>query len=864
MSGWQVAVVVGAVALISSAEARAESDASAPYINTWLVAGTFDNARDNAGYEYDWVGEESVEPRLGAVSAGRPWRYFDDRLFSRNYDDYQDLFSYFRVKRGESIRARVAYAHVYMHSAAAQPAQLRVSADNALKAWVNGVQIAASTEGTPYRDMVIADVALDAGWNRLLLKVSNQDAGRFGFYARLAGADGKRLPGLTCSVEPGGGELAVATQTMEDADTGPLPVAYREWPYVGARASEQKPWAPGLRKPEIAMSASGFVLTAAGGAPPYRWSLAEGDLPEGLALREDGALAGTVAKTAELGEYGFSVKVTDAAGVESINSLAMTVKERPNKWVEEARLTALIHHPESMPVDGFDAFAQLMARQGYALGMVISYNNGKHKYRWPSIYEPDNPNGILIGRYKAALEAAGVKFGMYIGNLNGPNHGGDNGAILLVEDAIRRYQPAAFWFDWAGWDGVSLDALYSMIKSYDPDTVVFLNGIPTMSNGDWDIINLEGWGCWGDRHWDLMPFDFVWPKKNAVEAWRLVADPEFEYSEGVVSDWQAYLRLQVALIGEGRIANIDHSPTIASALNAEGRLDALEDSPLMQVHMKMAEWANPPGLPPLHESYTQVNPGPLPAAPWGYSTINLERDVIYLHMIETPYGKTGKPEGDTITISNLAQPVTDVRCMNTGKELAYGMDGDRKIYSLDIRLEGLEADPVDTIIRLELVAPYPDVEPPATEDTDPVPPGNLAWRRPAQLLSRDGSHSLVASAFHFAHYGVDGIPLTFACGGGEWAWTYHVDLEAVHKVNRIVINFGKGYPTEYKVHLSRDGEAWQTVHHGAGSPNDRYEHVFEPMGARYIRIEAVKPDGPNQEGVQMHIAELDVYEAESM
>ena len=90
----------------------------APWINTWLVCGTFENDIRNAGYERDWIDEARVVPRRDQEAGGQTWRYFDDRLFSRNYDDYQDLFSYFRIKRGESVAARVAYAHVYVHSLA--------------------------------------------------------------------------------------------------------------------------------------------------------------------------------------------------------------------------------------------------------------------------------------------------------------------------------------------------------------------------------------------------------------------------------------------------------------------------------------------------------------------------------------------------------------------------------------------------------------------------------------------------------------------------------------------------------------------------------------------------------------------------
>ncbi len=867
--GHQIENVLGGRGMLISLAlvfALGAADAPGPFINTWLVAGTFDNAPGNAGFEFDWIDETTVQPRDGSVSAGRTWRYFDDRLFSRNYDDYQDLFSYFRVKRNESIRAKIAYACVYVHSVDAQTVQLRTGADNEFKAWINGTLVASSTEGLPERDMSIAPAELKAGWNRLLFKIGNQEEGRLGFYARLCDERGNRIPGLTYALSPGDGKLSIATKGMSDIATGDLPVAWREWSYIGARVTGTNTWPPMdtqfLRKPGIAMQASDFVLGAAGGTPPYRWSLVNSALPKGMELREDGSIVGTPAKDAELRDYLFRVRVVDGANATAEKDLSLSLRERPNKWVEEARLTALIHHPESMPPDSFDKFAQLMSRQNYGLGMVISYNNGEYRYRWPSRFEPDNPEGILIGRYKAALEKAGVKFGMYIGNIDGPNHNGPNGAILLVEDAIRSYQPSAFWFDWAGWDATSPDALYSMIKSYNPETVVILNGIPTMSNGDWDIIDLEGWGCWGDRLWDLWPFEFPWPKKSAVETWRLIADPAFEYSKGVEPDWQSYMQLQIALIAEGHIANIDHSPTLVTGVDSDGKLPDLNASPLMAVHRKMAEWTNPAGLPPLHESYTHVNPGPLRSEPWGYSTINVARDTIYLHLLKTPMGKTGRPEGNVLTVGPVAQRVATVACMNSGTAMNF----DQKDQELTVDLYGIEADPVDTIIKVVLAGPHPDVEAPALSEAQAVPPGNMAWRKPGQLLGVAGDHTLPASGFHFAHYANDGIPSTYACGGNEWAWMYHLDLEAERQVGRIVIHFEglapdkPGYPTEYKVHVSSDGKTWTTVAHVTECKGGTHEHTFDALPTRYVRVEAVTPNGPDQEGSQMCISELEVYE----
>ena len=143
----------------------------------------------------------------------------------------------------------------------------------------------------------------------------------------------------------------------------------------------------------------------------------------------------------------------------------------------------------------------------------------------------------------------------------------------------------------------------------------------------------------------------------------------------------------------------------------------------------------------------------------------------------------------------------------------------------------------------------------------PVPPGNLAYRKRAKLLDVTGTKALnVNSGKHFAKNGVDGDATTKAHAGGEWPWTYHVDLGALHPLNRVVITFDKDcFATEYKVNLSADGQTWTTVAHVKDATGGKPEHTFNATSARYVRIQALKPDGPNQKGGQMGVVELEVY-----
>ena len=142
----------------------------------------------------------------------------------------------------------------------------------------------------------------------------------------------------------------------------------------------------------------------------------------------------------------------------------------------------------------------------------------------------------------------------------------------------------------------------------------------------------------------------------------------------------------------------------------------------------------------------------------------------------------------------------------------------------------------------------------------PVPPGNLAFRKPATLLSLDGSHELVVnSGAQFARLGVDGNPATYAQAAGEWAWTYETDLVDPAEVSRIKVNFASGFPTELELRLSSDDVTWQTVAQGSDLDGSPFEATFAPTLTRYVRVCSIKPDGPDQPGSQMSISELEVY-----
>jgi hypothetical protein len=144
----------------------------------------------------------------------------------------------------------------------------------------------------------------------------------------------------------------------------------------------------------------------------------------------------------------------------------------------------------------------------------------------------------------------------------------------------------------------------------------------------------------------------------------------------------------------------------------------------------------------------------------------------------------------------------------------------------------------------------------------PVPAGNLACWKPARLLSVDGKNSLPANGgggyVHLAKHGVDGDPETDAQASGQYAWAYEVDLIEPATVSSASVTFGKAFATHFHVECSTDRKAWTQAAEVTGHAGGKWQGKFKPAKARYVRIRALKPDGPGQPGGQMSVAELDI------
>ena len=139
---------------------------------------------------------------------------------------------------------------------------------------------------------------------------------------------------------------------------------------------------------------------------------------------------------------------------------------------------------------------------------------------------------------------------------------------------------------------------------------------------------------------------------------------------------------------------------------------------------------------------------------------------------------------------------------------------------------------------------------------------NLAYRKPARLLSQDGTHTLPVhpNGPHSARCGVDGQPRTAARACNEWAWTYEVDLQRIVSVREIAVIFGATFATEARLDISTDQKTWTTLKRHVSPTNAPFIVSIPSTPIRWLRIVAEKPNAADQPGTQMSIAEVVVHE----
>ena len=142
--------------------------------------------------------ESQLSPREGELCAGRRW------TACRGQDGATDALpgAVDLATPGFAGEKTICYAFVRIHSPRQESAVLRLGSDDGIAAMLNGREVwrnESRRSVTPDEDA--AEITLEKGWNRLLLKISNAGGGS-GFIVRFTDRRGRPLPDLHYSIEP--------------------------------------------------------------------------------------------------------------------------------------------------------------------------------------------------------------------------------------------------------------------------------------------------------------------------------------------------------------------------------------------------------------------------------------------------------------------------------------------------------------------------------------------------------------------------------------------------------------------------------------------------------------------------------------
>jgi hypothetical protein len=173
------------------------------FIRNWLLLGPFAGTGCSETPNPPFV-PASLIPEPGVVTNGSTWTAFNGYTSGCGVSCGGGGVDFDCVYGDRNNSTVFAYAHVY--SPVARAAQLRIGSDDASKVWLNGSAIAMGSE-TLCRgcgvDQNIQNVNLNAGWNSVLIGVS-EGGGGWAMSLRFTATDGLPMRDLRVSYEPAG------------------------------------------------------------------------------------------------------------------------------------------------------------------------------------------------------------------------------------------------------------------------------------------------------------------------------------------------------------------------------------------------------------------------------------------------------------------------------------------------------------------------------------------------------------------------------------------------------------------------------------------------------------------------------------
>ena len=469
--------------------------------------------------------------------------------------------------------------------------------------------------------------------------------------------------------------------------------------------------------------------------------------------------------------------------------------------------------------------AREWVRVAQAAGMKYMVLTAKHCdgfLLWDSKVDSYNIKHTPFGRdvcaeLAQAAHEAGMELGWYFSPMDwrDPDFRGPKNAEFVARmqaeltELLSNYgQVDVLWFDWDGREAVYDQAnTYALVRRLQPQ-IMITERLDLGSGLDFKGQRLGPWADFYTPEQVVGGFDVTTPWESCMT---ISAHNQWAWGghgDGVKSSRQVLEMLLRITGGDGNLLlNVGPMPSGEIAPEQVERLGQL------------GAWLKANG-----DSVYGSRGGPYKPGRWGVST--RKGNTLYLHLLAVPGAKLELP----------APPATKLLKATalTGGTVTASATADT--WTLD--LSGVERQPIDTIVALDIDHPAIELAPLAMRSGPP----SLATRKPAKA-----SNVFQSQAAYGPDKAFDEDDQTrWATDSGTHAAWLEVDLGAPQAIGRAVIH--QAFPElqrirRFAIEVWRDG-AWQACYQGQNM-GEVLDVTFPPVTAQRVRLNITEAtDGP--------------------
>ncbi len=653
-----------------------------------------------------------------------------------------------------------------------------------------------------------------------------------------------------------------------------------------------------------------YQLKALGGESPLNWEVIDGTLPDGITLSQDGKLSGIATKE---GDFTFTVKVTDKTGKFYSKELTMTAYPYRSSWFNDAKFGLMIQwggytYPRLIDLPDANEILRLLdertvnfdaeawACKMHELGVkVVNFTTfaGDGIRMWPSttpsifgLSTTKDYTGELI----RACKKYGIKFvayvaghtfwGKYIRDFDPTDKTCATLQLGLINELIDMGADGG-WFDSGSTEGYTENFNWqktvALARTKNPFFVFEVNAAPGCRGKILEYPIADAVVYEGSVTDDPDMLDIAYPnptrKAMAIDVNNMLqtnwarqpnshTKPATAVIENIKKNWEmgACYTMSIETPADGRLFDESCEKELTEIANwVKANRDKYTLEPHKSDFIKYDReilWHGAclrVGFDDVEVSGLKL-PNTVKTCNWRIIDPSTRRWIAH----GTYNGKDGKIEFEPVILKHNIQYYFLIQTPDKIQTIAGENEHFKYICDMKTDLSGTQYfyNYNECYYKTFLIIYSKAIETHTDIDKD-----NLLYKAKRVALMSNNDRVIKSSSGIREAENIFVDDESFFCVGGDdqWAWTYYIEFEFEHNISSLDIKFTKEmFPTKWQVLLSQDGKDYKVVAECENGAILSQFVEFDKQAVKYIKIRALKPDGPGQLGAQMAICYVNI------